>query len=175
MGFLSTLGKIGAGIAAPFTGGASLAAIPAIDAIGAGMSGAAGSMAHNRGTQAQLELDSQRQIEEQLLRREMEKRTARNDAMRQSVFGSMLANYQPQARPAGMPQSPFNLGDIGSRALQFGSQDALGRLQGGDQMPALQRPDVSKLAKPGFLERVLGIGGAVAGAYGAASRPRTGA
>jgi hypothetical protein len=34
MGWLSTLGKIGAGVAAPFTGGLSTLAIPAIDALG---------------------------------------------------------------------------------------------------------------------------------------------
>lgn len=39
MGFWGTIGKIGAGIAAPFTGGASLLAIPAIGAVEGGMKG----------------------------------------------------------------------------------------------------------------------------------------
>jgi len=42
------LGKIGAGIAAPFTGGASLAAIPMIDALGQVAGGAAGGAANQR-------------------------------------------------------------------------------------------------------------------------------
>jgi len=48
MGWLSTIGKLGAGLAAPFTGGASLAAIPAIGAIGQVAGGAAGGMASGR-------------------------------------------------------------------------------------------------------------------------------
>jgi hypothetical protein len=38
MGWLSTLAKIGLGVAAPFTGGASLAAIPMVDRVGAAFS-----------------------------------------------------------------------------------------------------------------------------------------
>lgn len=61
MGFLSALGsigKIGAGIAAPFTGGLSALAIPAIDAIGAigkTASGAAKGSADQRANDAQMQ------------------------------------------------------------------------------------------------------------------------
>jgi hypothetical protein len=169
MGLFSVLGKIGAGIAAPFTGGASLAAIPMIDAIGGGASSAAQSMANNRGSAAELTLDANDQFERQLLARELEKRNARNDALRQSIFSSLLAQYQAPQRPAGMPASPFaNLGAVGLDATQFAAQDALNRLRAGDTLPALQRPDISKFTKSSIWEKLLGIGGAAASAYGAA-------
>ena len=171
MSLLSILGKLGAGVAAPFTGGASLSAIPLIDALGKGASSAAQSMAGNRGTAAELTLDANQQFEQQLLARELEKRTARNDALRQSVFGSLLAGYQAPTRPNGMPRAAFgNLGAVGTDAAQFAAQDALNRLRAGDMMPALQRPDLSKNTKSSIWEKLLGIGGAAASAYGAASR-----
>lgn len=172
MSFLSILGKLGAGVAAPFTGGASLGAIPLIDALGKGASSAAQGMASNRGTSAELTLDANKQFEDLLLRRELEKRTARNDALKQSVFASLLANYQPTARPAGVPQSAFSsgFGQPGNDALTFAAGDALTRLKAGDQLPALQRPDLSKYMKSSLWEKLLGIGGAAASAYGAASR-----
>lgn len=55
-GLLSILGKVGAGIAAPFTGGASLAALPVLDAIGGAGTGAAGGMADERARQNQFNL-----------------------------------------------------------------------------------------------------------------------
>lgn len=170
MAFWDLLGKIGAGVAAPFTGGASLAAIPMIDALGAGASGAAKSMASNRGTAAELTLDANKQFEDALLKRELEKRANRNDALKQSVFASLLSQYHPSARPMGMPQSPFQgLGSIGTQATDFAAQDALNRLRAGDTLPALQRPDLSKYTNPSIWERLLGFGGAAASAYGAAA------
>jgi len=174
MSFLSILGKLGAGVAAPFTGGASLGAIPLIDALGAGASNAAKSMAQNRGTSAELTLDANKQFEDELMRRELEKRASRNDALKQSVFASLLGQYQPAQRPVGMPQSPYQgLGAIGGQATSFAAQDALNRLKAGDQLPALARPDLSKFMKSSLWEKLLGIGGAAAGAYGAASQPQS--
>jgi hypothetical protein len=175
MSFFSVLGKIGAGVAAPFTGGASLGAIPLIDAIGAGASGAAKSMASNRGTAAELTLDANKQFEDELLRRELNKRQDRNDALRQSVFSSLLSQYHPAQRPGGMPQSPFQgLGSVGMQATDFAGQDALNRLKAGDTLPALQRPDLSKYMNSSIWEKLLGIGGAAASAYGAANRNNNG-
>lgn len=54
MGFFSALGKIGAGIAAPFTGGASLALIPAIDAASSILGKQQQGAAQGKITQAQL-------------------------------------------------------------------------------------------------------------------------
>lgn len=173
MSFWSALGKIAAPIgalaAAPFTGGTSLAWLPAaIGAGGAALSSASGSMANNRGTSAELTLDANRQFEDELLKREMEKRANRNDALKQSVFASLLSQYHPAQRPMGISQSPFQgLGDIGGQATNFAAQDALTRLKAGDQLPALQRPDLSKFMNPSAWERILGIAGAGMGAYGA--------
>lgn len=52
MSFLTALGKIGAGIAAPFTGGLSAAAIPILDQIGKVTSGAAAGSAAQRVNEA---------------------------------------------------------------------------------------------------------------------------
>ncbi len=173
MSLFSVLGKIAAIGAAPFTAGSSLAALPAIDAIGAGLSSASQSMANNRGTAAELTLDANDQFERQLIARELEKRNARNDALRQSVFGSLLSQYQAPTRPAGMPQSPFtNLGATGTDAATFAAQDALARLRAGDTLPSLQKLDLSKYTKSSIWEKLLGVSGAAASAYGAANRPR---
>jgi hypothetical protein len=169
MSIFSILGKLGAVAGAPFTGGASLAALPMIDALGKGASSAAQSMAGNRGTNAELTLDANDQFERELLARELEKRASRNDALRQSIFGSMLAQYHAPQRPAGISGSPFaSLGATGMQAADFGAADALRRLQAGDTLPALERPDLSKFMKSSIWEKLLGIGGAAASAYGAA-------
>jgi hypothetical protein len=169
MSFLSALGKIGGivgGIAAaPFTGGASL--IPSlISAGGAAASAAAGAQANNRGQQASFDLQSQDAFERELMAREMNQRANRNDALKQSVLSSMLSNYHPSARPAGMPQSPFSLGQTGTDALNFEAQDALKRLQAGDTLPPLQRVTAPKA---GMLEKILSIAGPAASIYGAAA------
>lgn len=173
MSLFSVLGKIGGVVAAPFTGGASLAALPMIDALGKGASSAAQSMASNRGSAAELTLDANDDFERQLLARELEKRNARNDALRQSVFASLLAGYRAPTRPEGMPQPVFrDLGAPGSHALNVAARDAVARLHGGDTLPALQRPDLSKFTKSSIWEKLLGFGGAAASAYGAASREK---
>lgn len=170
MSFLSILGDIGAGIAAPFTGGISLAAIPAIDALGAGASKTASNLASDRGTSAQLTLDAQRQFENELMARQQNQRTAQANALKQSIFASMLQGYQPAQRPMGVPQSAFQgLGATGNQATSFIASDALNRLKAGDQLPSLQPLDVSQYTSPSIWEKILGIGGAAASAYGAAS------
>lgn len=58
-GWLKPVLKIGAAAAAPFTGGASLAAMPVIDAIGGAASSGAQGMAANRGANADLEVQRQ--------------------------------------------------------------------------------------------------------------------
>jgi hypothetical protein len=59
-GILKGIGKIGAVAASPFTAGASLAAIPAIDAIGAGLGAASEAQASNRSEQIGLPESSPR-------------------------------------------------------------------------------------------------------------------
>lgn len=168
MSFWSALGKIGAGIAAPFTGGASLAAIPAIDAIGKAAGGAAGAMANNRGAAGAMKLDEQAQFEQQLLAREEEKRRARNDAMKQSVYASLLGQFHPGARPAGISASPFaSLGAGGTMAANEVGSQSMRRLLQPDLVnpsapPALTRLDLSKELKPSLWEKLLGAGSVAA-------------
>lgn len=163
MGFWSGLASLGGIAAAPFTGGASLALV------GRGASAASQGMANNRASQAELALDANEQFERALLARELEKRNARNDALRQSVFGSLLANYQPSGLGAPGRVSPFNLGNTGTSALTLASQDALSRLQNPNALPAMTDPRtlVAKYGKSGFWEKLLGVGGAIASAAGA--------
>lgn len=98
MSLWSTLAKVGLGIAAPFTGGATLAGIPAIDAIGGVASGIAGGRAQGR----QQETDN-------LLRESLAQNgryrnqldaaqlnlQAPGQRASQSVKGDILANAQP--------------------------------------------------------------------------------
>lgn len=177
-----TLAKIGLVGAAPFTGGASLAAMPLVDAIGHGASAAAGSMAQNRGTQAALTLDSNKQFEDELMKRMAFNQQSRNNDLRNSTFSSMLANYQPAARPNGIaPSSLTTQGQPGQEALTLSAQQALQRLQAGNAMPLPANIDMAdmrtvpdKFGKSSAWEKILGILGAGASAYGGISAGRGG-
>lgn len=174
-GFLGTLGKIGAGIAAPFTGGASLAAIPAIDALSRGTGAAAEGMAHNRGEKAGLMLDQNSALERELLAREQEKRTARNDAYQNAIRGSIAYNYDPSAAyanaPSRMPHLDVTGGTMGNAQAKAAGDELLkqsmNRLtqpdlqtNGGAAMPAYRNlwndPEFQKTLNPGFWEKFLG-------------------
>lgn len=98
MSFWSTLGKIGAGVAAPFTGGASLSAIPMIDAIGGVASGVAGGRAQGRMTEAEMQMARDRLLQ-QRFGNELDAARLNLQApqvrAQQSVKGDILANAQP--------------------------------------------------------------------------------
>lgn len=152
MGLLSTLGKIGAGIAAPFTGGASLAAIPAIDAIGQVAGAAGGGMGNarmNANQQALMQdrnkLDAYRAQQDAILQAlgmkergaldranlDLNQRTfalnAPNVRGRQALFGSLLQNLQPVSM-SGIPSKvaakmPTISGGLSPAALGPGARD----------------------------------------------------
>ncbi len=174
MSWWKTLAQIGLVGAAPFTGGASLAAMPLVNAIGSGASAAADSMAKNRGTELSAGLDANKQFEDELLKREAFNQQSQNNNLRQSVFSSLLAGYQPPARPAGITSAFASPGQPGQDALNFTAKDALAKLQGG---PALSLPTNTDMADPRAMaaqlskssawEKLLGILGAGASAYGA--------
>ena len=183
MGILSKLLKVGAGVAAPFTGGASLAAIPAIDAFGKAAGGGAQAMASNRGTKAELLMDSQKALEEQLLARELEKRQAGSDAYKKSIMASLAANWQSPSGPPGVtpvrfggPNGPGNDMNRMAGGEMFGQ--SMRRLLQPDLvnptgMPAYQsmmdNPAFKKTMNPGILEKLLGIASVaapVAGMFG---------
>jgi hypothetical protein len=143
-----------------------------IGALGKGASGAAQGMAQNRGTQASLTLNSNKQFEDELLQRMAFNQQAQSHNLRDSVFSSMLANYHPAARPDGVSTAFAGAGQPGQDALNLTAQDALAKLQHGDALalPANQQmfdartvPD--KFGKASIWEKILGIVGAGASAY----------
>jgi hypothetical protein len=182
MGFWSTLGKIGAGVAAPFTGGASLAAIPAIDAASKALGSGSQAAASNRGTKAELMMDQNRDLEAQLLAREREKRDAQQQAYRAAMTGAHATSWKPLARPAGIPGSYRPMDALGLDAGRMLNQQGRMRLGADDLnsrdsmsgMPAYRDltkdKQFQKTLNPGFWEKLAGVGSAVlplvGGAFG---------
>lgn len=109
MGILSTLGKIGAGIAAPFTGGASLAAIPAIDAIGGVLGKQQGGAATGRQQEALIgqsqdrnAIDlygTQQSAQDKAAQLDLQRKgydaTSRSAAGKQALLAMLLGDYKP--------------------------------------------------------------------------------
>lgn len=139
------------------------------DAVGKGMGDASNSMAKNRGTMAELMLDQNKDLEQQLMAREQEKRAAQSGAYRNAMVGSHAMNYQPSARPAGVP------GSYQSTALSPQSRDtggllyreAMQRMLAPDMVNQTGMPTYRNMAedpqfqdqlKAGKLEKGLGMG-----------------
>jgi len=194
MGWGSILGKIGgaigAGVAAPFTGGASLSILPAI--LGAG-GAAAGSMANasagNRGAEFGGQLDlaqllTQRDAELQRLRaqadndytanqiaRERSGMDTRNDAWRKLLAAQHTASPGPSPQLAGQyniaPRQHTDAERSGADAM---TAEVMARLQGGNPIAAIERRtpafdyDPSKTIDPRLLKPGTGerIGGILA-------------
>jgi hypothetical protein len=160
MSVWSTILKIAPYAAAPFTGGASLAAVPFTSAIGSTASGAAKGMASNRGTQIDVGLAEQKVRQDQQdayqraqLAKSQEDRTSLTDAMKKLAVSEYRANAQPYTPPvfhsnvAGVrdftPATPANLGIPGpmsdfERAGPAGmQQEIMKRLAGQSTMPVM--------------------------------------
>ncbi len=180
--FGSTLLKAAPFVAAPFTGGASLALAPltgaaggALDALGAGAAGASQAAASNRGTKAELLLDQNRDLESQLIMREREKRDAQKQAYRAAMGGEYASSFKPSVRPAGIPGSyegPTQASrDIGATLYK----QAMSRLQSPDlnNMRGMQpyndlskNKEFTKTMSPGFWEKLGNITSVAAPALG---------
>lgn len=176
-GWLKPIAKIGAGIAAPFTGGASLAAIPAIDALGQGAGAASQAAASNRGTKASLLMDQNEDLERQLLAREADKRAAQRQAYAAAMMGERGQSWTPLARPAGVPGSYNGLTDASKGVSSELFNQAMARMRAPDMkaqsgMPAyrnlVQDKEFKKTLKPGFWEKLGGITSAAAPFVGSA-------
>lgn len=148
MSFWSSIGKIGALVAAPFTGGASLAAMPAIDALGK----ATGAAAANRGAadteqlrRDQLALEGRQQLENMLASRSQRDLAERNAAKADLYRANYAQNWKPAQRPGNVPMISFSQGP-GTML-----QEALGR-QASDSSARLQHPmfDISGAPKLGL-------------------------
>lgn len=178
MSLWSTLAKVGLGIAAPFTGGATLAGIPAIDAIGAVSSGVAGGRAQGR----QQETDN-------LLRESLAQNGRYRNQLdaaqlnlqapgmraQQSVKGDILANAQPfqwtgQTKMSGnipVPQSTGGLSPslFSDNTRELGRMLSEGARQGqgtnGGQVIA-PPPDVAEMPQGNAADSILSLVGQIA-------------
>lgn len=159
------LGKIGAGVAAPFTGGASLAAIPAIDAIGAAAGAGSQASAQNRGTKLQALMDQ----DLMRLRVRDDQRTMERDALKKLAQTGYLkaggSTFQPST-PYSYSFAPRAASDAQKQAASTLEEELMKRMAAGP-MPL---SDYAQQMKPGFWEKFGGILGAGASVYGAASR-----
>lgn len=109
MGILSSLGKLAAGVAAPFTGGASLAAIPAIDAVGGVLGKQQQGAASGRVAEAQLgqgqdrnaidlygtQQGAQDRAAQLDLQRKGYDAQSRSAAGKQALLAMLLGDYKP--------------------------------------------------------------------------------
>lgn len=166
-GLLKGLGAAGAAAAVPFSGGASLTALPSILGIaGAGLAGASQGAASNRGNkfEGQLGLQSllmqrDQQNFQNSIAREQEGRAGATDAWRK------LLSAQHTLSPAAMPnitpyaaaqRMPTDAERTGADAL---TAEVLKRLQGGNPIaPFQQSPNGvdPSLLDPGLFERIAG-------------------
>lgn len=163
MSIWSTLGKIGAIGAAPFTGGASLSALPLIDAVGAGINGATQASASNRGTRLQAQMDQDRlQMDAN-----HENRTAESDIIKKLAQANYLssggANFQGTT-PYSSSFAPRAASPAQQQAARTMEAELLRR-----QANPMRLQDYSKNMNPGLWERLGGILGPAASAFGATS------
>ena len=188
MSFLSVLGKIGAGIAAPFTGGLSALAIPAIDAIGAATSGAAKGSADQRLRENQGQL-SQQQLallgsRDQFLGDQQSAQFQQSEQDRQrkaAMLSALLKGTQDQTITPGNPAIAARMPQVqgGMRPSNLtGNADILMQLLGQApiQAPQYQAPPPFKLDEAGLAEKIfggVGLGSSLLGAVGRFNKPKT--
>jgi hypothetical protein len=161
------LGGAASVAAAPFTGGASLAALgPILSAGGQAVGAASQGAAQNRGSQfggqmdlanllmqrelAQkgLEGSADRDYFDQVLRREQEGRTGRDDAWHKLI--SSQRTLSPGVRPQLSPYSvaPRHATDMERQGADALSAEVLARLQGGNPIGMPTRRDTSLRVDP---------------------------
>ena len=181
MGIWATIAKLaGKSALAVGTGGASLAApgVGAMSMIGDVTGAMAKAQAANRGTSAELQLDEQKQFEEQLLARELEKRRAQSAAYRGAMVGSHAVNYQPGIRPAGVPGSYQSTATTPEKRMAGGElygqtmrrllqPDLVNPAAPPDFLRLLNNPEFRKTMKPSVWEKILQVASVGASAYGA--------
>lgn len=176
MGWGSILSKIGLGIAAPFTGGASLAAIPAIDGLSSVLGGASKSGAAQNASNDQLRLSA----ENSKLARDKFAAAAPATRMNTSIRAALGKNIAPSTVNWGGPGSGLkgevpqfsggvngalqgvqgnqNTQDLLSQILQDElSQQKTGGATGGNQ-DATMSFDPKNIGKTSLLDKILGGG-----------------
>lgn len=186
----SILGKIGAGIAAPFTGGASLAAIPILDAIGTSTSGAAAGAAQGRRDDSASQVLAQnsnltgaRDAYSAGLSGAQFNASEQDRAAKRAILASLLGgiNDASISRPANSTIPTFQVNG-GLRPSAMTNKDALIAMLNQPTMtaPTYQGPKPLDLPKAGVLENVLGgvgmgsniLGGILGGIQKAKATPQ---
>jgi hypothetical protein len=193
MGFgsiLKGIGKVGAVVGAPFTGGASLAAIPAIDAIGT-IGEIAGDIAGSRakGREAEANINTQRdqqRLQDILAQRNQDTQmaslnleapqTRMAQAIRGGIVSSGMPNFSMQA-PPGVHKPAMTgmmgVGNISDTARQAGDamqRQALLKMLSGETVPTHDFAQ-TELPKAGLFDKILGVASA-AGGFSQAFRPQ---
>jgi hypothetical protein len=148
MGWLSTLAKVGLVGAAPFTGGATLAALPAVDAIAKGLGGVSQAKANNRGEQfgGQLDLEQllmarDQQNQNMSIAREQEGRTGQTDAYRKLLSAQHVLTPATHTSLSPYSVAPRTATDAERGGADALTQQVLARLQGGNPIaPVTPRP-----------------------------------
>lgn len=162
MSFWSGLLKVGAGVAAPFTGGASLAAVPMIDAIGAGVNGATQAAAANRGTKLQATMDA----DMMRMRADEQNRAAMGDATKKlaqaAYIGRGGASFTPTT-PYSYSFAPSGASDAQKQGAALMEQEMLKRMKN-----PVGVSDYDKAGKMGFWEKLGNVVGPAASMFGAA-------
>jgi hypothetical protein len=190
VGFWSGLGKIGGAIgsvaAIPFTGGLSAAALPGIiGAAGAGLGAISQGQAQNRGQEFEGQLDLERllmdrdsQFFNQNMARQQEGRESGQDAWRRLLSAQRTISPGPRPQLSKYSIAPRQSTGAELQGADAMTQEVMARLQGGNPIAAPTQRPMSvdpKLLKSGWLEKLLGYGGAAASAYGAMNKGKASA
>jgi hypothetical protein len=167
MGFWSGLLKGAATVAAPFTGGASLAAIPVIDGIGNAVqagAGVAGDLAKGREAGRQSEFQNSVVRNQQDLRQRQFANESQSDAFHKSMLGALGMNVQDASinRPDGVPNTSMS-GGLRPSALGMEGRAAAGMLHGQAMKRLHDGEKFDKLAdtKGNWIDTTLGTIGAI--------------
>lgn len=168
MSIWGTLGKIGLGIAAPFTGGASLAGIPLID----GISRVAGGISAGRGAGRQAEGQANNSYDMDRLNMANFNLNAPGHRASNSVRGDMLAGLQPMTVNGPITGTHGNIPQISggiSPALLSQNSRQLGQSMSRDALLSQMQGPMQPTAQPqsSWMDTLLngvGYAGAAAGA-----------
>lgn len=191
MGWLSTLGKIGGIVGAPFSGGASLA-LTGLGTLGDVLGKQAAGSAAGRATESDL-LTRQDMLRNQQyqtqqnaqmgagqldLQRKGFSEDARGGRAKQAMIGDLLSRLQdvnisvPGIQTANVTGGlrPSALGETGRGAGAELAKQALLKLMQGDTFEGgqvLNAPGLSQLPKAGTWEKIAGVGGTIGSLLGA--------
>ena len=163
MSFWSTLGKIGSVAAAPFTGGASLSALPVIDALGNVLGGAAKGSADQR----MAEVPGMVNTYNANLNGQQFNANEQDRGFKRQMLASLLGGVQDASisRPEGSTIPNFQVSG-GLRPSAISGKDSLIASLGA---PTMSAPSPLEMPKAGLGEKIMGgigLGANILGAIG---------